>query len=255
MKAYKVFTRDLRSPLRGGEPVWGGKTPFKLPSVKVDRGNECASGWNACEKMSNALRIAGLWPNGKTSRVFLVDSGRRRVVSRGDKCRAASWTIERELSEDEIRKGVLDLSRGFGKFADEICDEQMLWREALARPLSEKEAVVAGLNKALSFRSLDWKLRVFDTPEAARDARGAWAAWAAWAAWDAWDAWDALAAWGARAARDARGAITVFYAAKNGWIDGDPHKLTIGIRDAYKNGLGIAVPIGNGELGWAMEES
>jgi hypothetical protein len=83
---------------------------------------------------------------------------------------------------------------------------------------------------------------------AARDARAAWDAWAARAAWDAWaarDAWDARAAWDA---------LTVTYAAKQGWGDHKPSLLTAGLRDAYHCGLGIAIPTGPNELGWAMDE-
>jgi hypothetical protein len=37
-----------------------------------------------------------------------------------------------------------------------------------------------------------------------------------------------------------------------GWIDGDPQQYSVGIRDAYKDGLGIACPVGDKALGWAM---
>jgi hypothetical protein len=67
---------------------------------------------------------------------------------------------------------------------------------------------------------------------------------AAWDARDAWDAWDA---------RDARDALIVEYAALQGWTDHDPLLLTTGLRDAYWNGLALAVPTGPNELGWAMD--
>ena len=37
-----------------------------------------------------------------------------------------------------------------------------------------------------------------------------------------------------------------------GWVDGDPLALTTGIREAYRNGLAIAVPVDSGVVGWAM---
>jgi hypothetical protein len=46
--------------------------------------------------------------------------------------------------------------------------------------------------------------------------------------------------------------LTLYYASKKGWVDYDPSLLTTGLREAYKNGLGIAVPTGEKELGWAM---
>ena len=46
--------------------------------------------------------------------------------------------------------------------------------------------------------------------------------------------------------------LTHDYAALNGWINFDPDLFTAGIRDAYRHGLGVAVPVPGG-LGWAME--
>ena len=83
--AFKVFTSDLRSPLQGGPPVWDGTLPYSLPEVEVDRGQgECAAGWNACREATTALRIAGLWPDGRPSRLFHVETT-AEVVERGDK--------------------------------------------------------------------------------------------------------------------------------------------------------------------------
>lgn len=45
----------------------------------------------------------------------------------------------------------------------------------------------------------------------------------------------------------------VEFAALMGWVDIDPLRLTTGIRDAYAAELGIAIPTGPTELGWAME--
>ena len=228
--AYKVLTHDLRPPMQGGDPVLpaGYVLPFALPAVAYDHSEvECApGGWYACREANVALRIAGLWPNGRSSRLFEVGEP-FDLVERGDKLRAASWTVTREVPEDEIAAHVRRLSEPFAPFADEMTVEQMAWRAALARPGYAPEHVEAALTKALTARGLAWKLKRYDTAWDARaswDARDAWAARAAWAARDAWaaraawaarDAWDARAAWDARpawaaraawAARDARAA-------------------------------------------------
>lgn len=67
--------------------------------------------------------------------------------------------------------------------------------------------------------------------------------------------WDARAARDAWAARAAWAALTVEYAAPQEWTKDDPLLLTTGIRDAYLLGLGIALPTGPNELGWAMDDA
>ncbi len=57
----------------------------------------------------------------------------------------------------------------------------------------------------------------------------------------------------ARDAWDARDALTVGFAARQGWIKHPADLLTVGLRDAYAFGLGIALPTGPNELGWAMD--
>ena len=255
---YKVFTHDLRPPVRGGDPVWDGVLPHALAPVTCDDGpDECAAGWNFSRFPQTALQIAGLWPNGRPSRIFVVTA--EQFIERSDKCRSASLTIVREFAESEVQSAIEELSRPFGQFAAEMVREQMAWRAALARPQRDEAAVERGLDEALAARGLGWKLKRFDSVEAAR---AAWAAWAAWDAWDARDAWAARAAWAAWDARDARDAwaawdardaCTVHFAARKGWTKDDPALLTVGLRDAYTAGLAIAVPTGPDELGWVME--
>jgi hypothetical protein len=214
------------------------------------------------------------------------------VVEREEKCRAATLHLTRWLDEAEIRDGVLEMSAPFGAHAETMTSEQMSWRTALARPQHDRANVEAGLRIALATRGLDWQLREFLTAWDARAARAAWAAWDARDAWDAWDAWDARAAWdagaagdawdawdaraarAARAAWDARAAgaardawdawdawdagaawaaMTVCYTSLMGWIKYPADLLTDGLRDAYSFGLGIALPTGPRELGWAMD--
>ena len=284
MTNFKLLTHDFRSPVQGGEPIWDGTTlPFDLPRVVLDTSDEeCSYGWNYVTDLAEGIRIAGLWRSGRPNAIVVVTPG-DDAVSRGAKCRASTLRIERYASDDEVLAGLRAFSASFGAHAERMAGEQLAWRQALARPLRDQDAVTAGLRAALHARGLDdWTLRSFET------ARAAWAAWDAWVdrnAWaairDAWvardardarDAWvardarDALsawAAWDARAARDAwdawdawdaRAALTVCYASLQGWVRRDASVLTTGIRAAYANGLEIAVPTGAKELGFAMAE-
>ncbi len=266
--AWKIFTHDLRAPIQGGKPIWVGAVPYDLPTVGLDTSEEeCGEGWNCCESLSQAFRIAGLWPDGRPSRAFLVEPSADAVV-RGNKIRSSGMRIVREATEEEILESVQELSQAFGPHADHMVASQVEWRRALARPASDVAAVEAGLRQALEARGLsDWNLKRFDSKKGiwgARDSRAAWAAWAAWeaweardsrAAWDAWDTWDVRVAWDAWDTRDAwaaRDALIVEFAALQGLIDRDPQLLTVGIREAYGNGLGLVYPTGPKELGWCL---
>jgi len=268
MKAYKVFTHDLRSPVRGGAPVWDGSLPHRLPPVAVDTSwQECGAGWSACRTPEDALRVAGMWPNGRPSRVFEVESvAGRLVVERTDKLRTETWDVMRELHEGEVGQAVLRFSRRhLGEHAAEMTIEQMEWRSALRRTLHDSAEVERQLRAALKARGLGWRLRRFDSAcaaraawdardamdaWAARDARAAWAARAARAAWDAWDSRDSRPA---RDAWDAWDALVTQIAARLHLVDCSPDRHTTGIREAYRHGLAIALPTGPNELGWAME--
>jgi hypothetical protein len=225
VKGWKVFTHDLRSPVRGGDPVWDGSLPHTLAKVRLDRSEErTAPGWHYCREAHDALRISGLWPNGRPSRLFAVET--RDVVERGDLVRASAPTILREATEQEIVEAIERLSAVFAPHAEWQLQEQLAWRAALARPSRGDDIVEAGLRQALEARDLDWKLRRFDSARAA---------WAARAARDARDAWDA------RDARAARDALTL-----------DAMLLTRGLRDAYQHGLEIALTTGPNELGYVV---
>lgn len=234
---YKVLTHDLRSPIQRGEPIFNGSLPFVLPKVKVDESKEtCAAGWNACKEGHIALKIGGLWPNGHPSRLFRVETD-HPVIVREDKCRFSTGTLVEEILD--VRPHFLKMSEFFGDLAEEITEEQMAWRAALARPGNDPKEVEEELKKTLEIRGLkDWTLKQFPT---ARAARAAWADWADWAARADRDAWAA------------RAALTVWYAAKRKWIKGPDNLLTAGLREAYMAGLEIAIPTGKTELGWAMK--
>lgn len=219
--AYKIFTHDLRSPIQGGEPVWDGALPYTLPSVEVDTSNvECGAGWNGCRTPEDALQLGGLWPDGQPSRLFCMETD-KPVFERGNKLRSSTWDVVNEITD--VRPHVRNLTeRCFpgSPHIDAITDEQMEWRLALSRPNKDEDAVIMGLQAAVSARGVDWILEKYSS------------------AWDAWAAWAAL---------------SVYCAGIHGWTtQRDPMRLTTGIRDAYHNGLWIAVPTGNKILGWAM---
>ena len=71
---WKVFTNNGRSPIQGGDPVWDGTLPYDLPPVRLDTSDaECAEGWNYCNSLAAALRISGLWPDGRPSLAVQVE--------------------------------------------------------------------------------------------------------------------------------------------------------------------------------------
>mgnify|MGYP001585762369 CR=1 FL=1 len=263
MKAYKVFTHNLCSPIQGGKPVWDGTLPYQLPTVPLDTGEEeCAAGWNACRRPGLAIEVAGLWPDGWPSRIFEIEAPDESVLERGQKLRAATWCVQRELP---IIEGIEEFSAKYFKvLAPQMIEQQLAWHTALGRPQVDRDTVKSGLQAALKIRGLSWALKEFGdawdarAAWAARDAWDARAAWAAWAARDAWDAraardaWSARAAWDARDAWSARAALTVFYSVSVCGRKADPLLLTTGLREAYKSGLAIALPTGPDELGWAM---
>jgi hypothetical protein len=272
---FKVLTHDFRPPVQGGDPVWDGETlPFALPATALDTSSvNCGTGWNYTDDLATALKIARLWPDGRPSLCLYVEPSADAVV-RGDKHRCSVLTITGRVPREEVLAAFAVLSKPFGEHAEAMAFSQFAWYEALGRPSIDAAAVETFLRAALDARGLGgWKLKRFDSAWAAWAARDAWDAWAARDAWDAWaardawaawaardarDAWDARAAWAAwaaraaRAARDAWDALTVEYAALNGWTKDDPQLLTTGLRDAYAAGLGIAIPVGPSTLGWAM---
>ena len=256
---WKVLTHDYRPPIQGGDPIWNGSDGAIIRADRLDRGDEtCAAGINFTREPQTALRIAGLWPDGRPS-VLLRVCAAGDWVERGDKLRAEAVEVERVVTGAELEDAIIALSAPFGEHKLRMAASQLAWRAALARPRHNVRDVQTGLRTALKARELDWKLKRYDSAWAARDAWDAWAAWDAGAARAAWDAGaaraagDAWAAWDAGAARAARVALTVEYASLQGWIKDDPDLLTTGLRDAYAAGLGIAVPVTDGVLGWAMD--
>jgi hypothetical protein len=229
---FKVFTHDWRSPLQGGDPIKVKSFPHQLPTVELDTSSaECGPGWNFCGDAAVAFRIAGLWPTGRPSRLTVFEAS-EDAIARGDKRRASGGIILGEVTEAQVEDAIRTLSIPFGEHAEYVTQEQILWRKALARPYHNQERVEEGLLLALKTRGLEgWKLKIFSDEKAA------------WDAWDAWAAWDA---------RDARDALTVSFAARKGWTSIADTLLSLGVREAYLNGLEIAVPVATKTLGYAM---
>jgi len=291
MTGWKITTHDYRPPLQGGDPIFGGTFPQVLAPVEVDESDaECGAGWNFCRTIADGFPIAGMWRDGRPSAIFACETDGPVVVRKGTSdsfpmrvfkighpfapIRTGSLTLTRFATDEEIRAGLREFSAMFGAHAEAMAEEQWFWRVALGRPNRDKQAVVDGLNAALAARGLAWTLKEYPDAVAARDGRsgyGKWNAnrgWDAWVVWTgpdipdtrgapvlryAWDAWPSKDGWSVRDAWDARDALTVQFGGMTGLITCDPAKLTVGIRDAYRNGLGILMPTGPSELGWCME--
>lgn len=231
---WKVFTHDFCSPIQGGKPIWDGSVPFVLPAVTLDDSDVgCGAGWNFVDSIASGFQIAGMWPSGRPSSVFLVEpSG--DLIQRGGKWRSSGGKILRLATQIEITQGVEEFSKVFNGFESEMASEQLAWRYALGRPESNEKAAVEGLEKALRKRGLKWTLKKYETARAT---------WAAWATRDAWATWDA---------RDARDALTQFFVGAQNWVESPRDFLTAGIRDAYANGLELALPTEKDVLGYAL---
>lgn len=214
------FVTDNKGQTRNGTvPMW-----TKTPDFPC-RVNLSAEEYYQ-RTLPGALKTTGYWFSGRPSRAFQVVG----INARGneeEKYAAQSFVLKRECEPSEIKQAIRRNSATFGEFEDELANQQWLWYVALGRPERNREKVIQGLETALKVRDLSWKLEEFPT---------------------------ARAAWDARAARDARAALTVDFSSRNKWVDFDPLRLSLGLRDAYHNGLGIALPTGPDTLGWAMDE-
>jgi hypothetical protein len=273
MKAYKIFTHDLRPPVQGGAPVWDGLLPFQLPVVEVDRSPvACAAGWHAHRTLAGALKLGGVWPSGRPSRAFMCSGDETLIVDREGDLRAPTWLLEQECSATEIAEAIREMSQPFDDLADHMAASQIAWREALGRPLHDPGVVERQLRAALQARGRgleNWALRQYGSARAAMNACNARAAWdTTWdimgSVWTAYPpksistAWKAISTWDSNttftSAKHARDGLALEYVSLRCWVDYDPLMLTTGIREAYRNGLAIAVPTAPTTIGWALEE-
>jgi hypothetical protein len=260
MIGYKVFTHDLCSPFGGG-PVWDGSLPYDLPAAV------CAVG-NVQMTAAHAVWFSGLWPNGKPCRMFLLVG-----------LTSTNWEAVEEVPVELYLRELSDAF--FGDLSEGMYQEQLAWYKALSRPSSDKSKIITGLNDALYARGLDWELKEFGSMRELIDAYKQCSFADSLRAWDKWytdDAIEATAKWMVHSfntgvdarinvdyiwsARDfctkqvkttmhaVRNALAVYYVSKEGWVDIQADKLTIGLREAFYNGLDIVAPVGSSTLGW-----
>src|SRR3990172_7168013 len=146
LKGWKVLTHDYRPPIQGGNPVWDSTLGQTTPKVAVDMSAAgCGAGWNFTTRPETALRIGGLWPDGRPSRLIRVETAGAHVVW-GDKCRTEQIVWGREAGPAKVRSAVTAL---FGPFEAEhrprMVESTMLWRGAPApAPPADWESGVGG---------------------------------------------------------------------------------------------------------------
>lgn len=269
MIGYKVFTHDLCSPIQGGSPVWDGTLPHELPMVKLDESQEeCSYGWNFTRDIKTGLLIAGLWPNGRPSRVFsVIPTG--TIIEREDKIRSDKLTIVFEVKEEDINTAVYDFSVIFGDHRKHMTESQIAWRRALSRPHHDPAKIEECLAETLRARGLNWNLKRFDTVQNvwhvwntwnAWDAPSAWNAWHirdTWRVWDIWRTLDALGNWNAwnvwdtQTVRDTLTLVMIEFLILKKQVIIESDHLVESIRSAYENGLETVMPTGPNELGWS----
>ena len=283
---FKVLTHDLRPPLQGGAPLFKeGQIPFKLPKVLVDKSSkECSFGWNACRTPEQALHITSLWPDGHLARLFKVEVEDDLIVERGNKVRFPSGTLTEEITD--LTEVLNKLHEPLGDIQEDLTQEVLKWIEALKRPNQDPDSVEACLQEALKARGLQgWKLERYRSIDAMHDCRirninrhlstdmrPTWQAWESHATSVARQAWesvnichppkhlgglkgDLLGIW---SGTNVWPALMFWVAARKGWLEEgtpcwDPMLLTTGLRDAYRNGLDLVLPIRTKTLGWVMK--
>lgn len=241
-QGWKIYTHDWCSPIQGGEPIHVKSFPYTLPPVTLDTSDrECGAGYNYCQKISTAAKIAGFWSGGRPSNIVLVEAG-EDAIERGNKCRTSSLTLLRQASKDEIKQAMRELVSSTGPHTEQLTESQFQWFEALGRPHFDENRVRSSLEEALVKRGLsNWKLQIF---------KSAWDAWDAWKARDVWDAWNARGVWDVWGAWDA---LILETSVRCFNLTGyQPDLLTVGIRDAYKYGLEFCIPVAEDTLGYVM---
>lgn len=201
--------------------------------------------------------FSGFWPRGRVARVY------------------------NDGIESDVQSAVETLSRRwFGHVADEMAQEQIAWMKSLRRPVYDARAVPLSLETAIRARLVksQFALRRFGCLDDVTEARNAFVnrsestAWEADTEWDSWSgaawmewedkdresAWEAADAWAGedRASLEclpawhAWDALLVSHARLRGWTT--QPDLSVGLRDAYRYGLEVAIPTGRNELGWTM---
>jgi hypothetical protein len=287
MICYRATTHDLRSPIRGGKPIWDGSVPFRLPEVKCEYSSrQCAPGWYATQFPEEALIMASLWPDGFSARFWRVEAPDEIVVVREKKCRAPWWNIVKEESIAvalvPIAQGILcQLAPDNLALRESLLIEMQAWHTALGRPTHDAARVKAGLRAALDARGLrSWSLQQYRSmPHVLSDnyTSGLRTAFDRWS-WFYDNILEGvvfshqeeylscnhyLLAWRLLAWRhhspsircsgeDAKRALVHWLFAQLGWVDSPADLLARGLREAYHCGLAVVRPVDHNVLGWAM---
>jgi hypothetical protein len=235
-------------------------------------------------KPEDALRYDGLWPDGQVSKIYELRTTHAPEPADAQMT-AAEWVATGEVPAGPPME---KLSGLFVDFESKMLEEQLLWRQAYTAGKVDVGEIEEALKEAIAARGLrHWTLVRSPSAEvlrrAAVDPQGlfSWSGAATKLAWDAWEleadedevldlarraAWtswyhpvmfDSDAAFAAHEnvhprAWDAWAALVTYYTASQGWIDTEPERLTVGVREAYQNGLALLKPTGRGILQWAI---
>lgn len=292
LEGWKILTRQHRLPAPGSPRVWDGRHdavlkpieqessvgvlfhltlvdafrlsglwPMGWPSVAVRVSASALTGVSECERMffSPAVRVVAQASEAEIMEVFnesgsvslagpgeLAAEQRRWRLSLSRPSRAA-LRVQRHLQNALAHRGLAHWS--LREFSD-ARDVWTAWKEFAARSPAEAEAARE-----------DFGIR---TAFAARKALMAENLLPSWRAWDPWTTPDGeyrpdasteafnrdLCA--ARASYSAHFGLTVYLASLYGLVHTASDHLTLGLRDAYTDGLEIAFPIDASTLGWAM---
>lgn len=112
MPFYKVLTTDLRSPIRGGPPIFAGTTPYLLPAVVLDTSRaECAAGWHCTDSLIKAVLLVDLsWKTPLTAWRVTPASD---MLFRANKWRASQLTIEGAVSSEDLRQAINGAAKSY----------------------------------------------------------------------------------------------------------------------------------------------
>jgi len=287
MLGYKVLTHDFRVPYYDTYPLFNDaqEFPFTLPAhiqwkEQVQHKKGCMFyckpysplevAWSIYDTPENALRAAGMWPDGYPSRLFQINSTY-------ESCKIESGCLGNYvdkrfsvLKELDVNSVIEKVSSSIFSFdVERLTKEQILWRDALSRPYGDPKRVKEELEKAVKYRNLDFQTMQFSNSRLLWDAylaRGD--LWSKGEKWDTpvrrliykacpmefseWEAYYARTTNDQLAGRSAERSLRCCHTSGLKLIDYPCDFLTVGIRDAYKYGLGVVIPIDEKFLGWTM---
>ena len=268
-----VLTHDGRLPVPGGLPVTSASSDM--------------SGLQMHAELTGALRDTSLWPLGRPAAVLRVsipadDAGAPATLAERHEINTAIDRLSEMFGDDHA-----------DMFGEQVAWLEALARPAWSSPAvaaSLRETLVVRGLESWTLRPFEqpsevwqaWLAWAGDSPAEARHARDDWGERHAFAAKRQWErhggslahGWHAWGPWApsqsrtfdtanpllmrdlcaARASFAAHFALTFRLAAARGWVQPARELLSLGIRDAYLNGLEVALPVAPKTLGWAMAD-